>query len=301
MRILIQNLLINGILLISVLIARAFSISDGDFASWTIFHTNTDDPYVSGPPPNTSIGSGGQLSSGGNPGSCLEITHTFTTGDASFTGGIKTDFTYDPAAQGPILGLSVAADIDASTTGAGGSSAWQLIISQGGRRFYSVPFAEFPTPTGWVRVSISGLTPTNFDTNPFAHVGGVTPDGNQPNFSSSGGPMQFGFAFGNRVIGAGTLNNTFHLDNFSVASDYPVIIAIAQESNNIRLTWTTIAAKTNFIQATSGTANNGFTDDFLDVSPPIVVLGTGDVITNFLDVGAVTNKSARYYRVRVVP
>lgn len=294
-------LLVIVLLFIGALTASAFSVLDGDFSSWTIFHTNTDDPYVAGTGPNTSTGSGQRLSSGGNPGSCLQITHTFTYGDASFTGGIKTDFSYDPATQGPILGLSVAADIEASTTGSSGSSAWQLVISQSGRLYYSVPFAGFPTPTGWIRVSASGLTPTNFDTNPFAYVDNVTPDRNQPDFSSSGGVMQFGFAFGNRVLGPGTLNNTFLLDNFSVVSDDPVITAIVQETNSIRLTWTTIATKTNFIQATTGANDGGITNNFSDISPPIVVPGAGDVVTNFLDVGAVTNSPERYYRVRVVP
>ena len=63
----------------------------------------------------------------------------------------------------------------------------------------------------------------------------------------------------------------------------------------------TIAGKTNVVQVTGGDGNGGFTNSFLDLSPPIIVPGSGPVGTNYLDNGGATNVPARYYRVRMVP
>ena len=39
----------------------------------------------------------------------------------------------------------------------------------------------------------------------------------------------------------------------------------------------------------------------MNISPNIVITGNGDIITNYLDIGAVTNWPARFYRVRLTP
>ena len=72
------------------------------------------------------------------------------------------------------------------------------------------------------------------------------------------------------------------------------ITAVAQEGNDLRITWTMGSGKTNVLQQadTLGGASN-FTDAF-------TVLTVGSV-TNYLDVGAVTNAPARSYRVRLGP
>ena len=81
----------------------------------------------------------------------------------------------------------------------------------------------------------------------------------------------------------------------------PLVTAITRESSDIRVTWTTTAGKTNVVQVTSGGTNGGFTNNFLDLSPPIIVPGSGQVGTNYLDSGGATNLPTRYYRVRLVP
>ena len=40
---------------------------------------------------------------------------------------------------------------------------------------------------------------------------------------------------------------------------------------------------------------------FTNISPNVVVTGNGDAATNYLDVGAATNYSSRFYRVRLAP
>jgi hypothetical protein len=40
------------------------------------------------------------------------------------------------------------------------------------------------------------------------------------------------------------------------------------------------------------------TGTFIDLSPLILLQGTGDVATNYLDSEAITNAPARFYRIR---
>ena len=78
------------------------------------------------------------------------------------------------------------------------------------------------------------------------------------------------------------------------------ITAIGIEGNNIRITWVTGGGRTNIVQVTVGSGGT-FTTNFVNLSPLIILPGSGDVITNYLDVGGATNAPARYYRVRLVP
>ena len=77
------------------------------------------------------------------------------------------------------------------------------------------------------------------------------------------------------------------------------ITAITRETNNIRITWTTYAGKTNALQRTAGAPDGSYqTNAFTDIFTATNTVGT---TTNYLDVGGATNKPARYYRVRLVP
>jgi len=75
------------------------------------------------------------------------------------------------------------------------------------------------------------------------------------------------------------------------------ITAITRETNNIRITWSTSASKTNVLESTAGTAGN-YSNNFAAI---FTVTNTVGTITNYLDIGAATNFPARYYRVRLVP
>jgi hypothetical protein len=78
----------------------------------------------------------------------------------------------------------------------------------------------------------------------------------------------------------------------------PRITAITQESNDIRVIWTTIAGKTNFLQRSAGTTDDNYSTNYADIFIVTNVVGSA---TNYLDNGAVTNFPASYYRVRLVP
>jgi len=79
------------------------------------------------------------------------------------------------------------------------------------------------------------------------------------------------------------------------------ITSIAQQGNDLLITWKMGPGLTNALQATSGAidgsyANNGFTDIFVVTNNFIP-----GAVTNYLDVGGATNRPSRYYRVRLVP
>lgn len=75
------------------------------------------------------------------------------------------------------------------------------------------------------------------------------------------------------------------------------ITGVAQEGNDIRVTWIMGSGKTNALQATTGDVTGGFTNNFADL---FIATNTVGTTTNYLDVGA-ASVPARYYRVRLIP
>ena len=79
----------------------------------------------------------------------------------------------------------------------------------------------------------------------------------------------------------------------SDASAPPVILSLTPSNNDLVVTWSGTGGTTNFIQARTNVV-----DAFSDLSSEIVLDGSGRVTNSYLDVGALTNAPARYYRVR---
>jgi PKD repeat protein len=79
------------------------------------------------------------------------------------------------------------------------------------------------------------------------------------------------------------------------------IISTVQRTTDVVVTWTTAGGRTNAVQASGGDASGGYTNAFADISGWIIIAGSGDVTTNYVDSGGATNVPARYYRVRLVP
>lgn len=74
------------------------------------------------------------------------------------------------------------------------------------------------------------------------------------------------------------------------------IISVAQEGDDIRVTWATAGGRTNLVQATSDLEGG-----YSNISPNILITGSGDTTTNFVDAGGAANAPSRYYRIRLVP
>jgi hypothetical protein len=72
---------------------------------------------------------------------------------------------------------------------------------------------------------------------------------------------------------------------------------LTREGNNIRVTWIMGSGRTNVLQRTFGGLGGSIANSFTDLSTVI----TTSSITNYLDLGVVTNAPAAYYRVRIGP
>jgi hypothetical protein len=80
------------------------------------------------------------------------------------------------------------------------------------------------------------------------------------------------------------------------------IASIALQGSNVVLSWTGTGGSTNQVQTTGGDASGDYvTNGFVNLGAPLNLIGTGQVTTNYIDVGGATNQPARYYRIRVVP
>lgn len=75
------------------------------------------------------------------------------------------------------------------------------------------------------------------------------------------------------------------------------IISAAKTNLNVRVTWSTVGGH-NYVLQTNGDLGAG---TFADFGPVISVGGTDEGTTNYLDPGAATNHSSRFYRIRLAP
>jgi hypothetical protein len=114
---------------------------------------------------------------------------------------------------------------------------------------------------------------------------------------------------GNTVLAANTNENWsvgdfLGLDNdgnnLYDAADFAInpyrILGATKEGNNFRVTWQTAGGRKDTMLA-SGAVNGSYSN----LSSTITIPGLGVVTTNYLDVGAVTNKPGKFYRVTNVP
>ena len=142
-------------------------------------------------------------------------------------------------------------------------------------------------------VSCSATLALNLATDPFAswqsQYFGCT---NCPNAAPDADPFGKGMSNTNQFLAG--LNPT------NPASALRIISAV-QQGSDVLVTWTTAGAHTNAVQATTGDGNGGYATNFIDLSGPIIIPGSGDATNNYTDVGGVTNGPSRYYRVRLVP
>jgi fibronectin type 3 domain-containing protein len=78
------------------------------------------------------------------------------------------------------------------------------------------------------------------------------------------------------------------------------VISITETGSDVVIEWQAGGGKTNVVQATSG-AGDSYATNFLDISSPIIISGSGDVITNYPDIGGATNTPLHFYRIRLGP
>jgi hypothetical protein len=104
------------------------------------------------------------------------------------------------------------------------------------------------------------------------------------------------------AFGIGRANGVDTIDNISLetpsTSQLPFqITSIVEQGSDINLTWQTSGGQTDVVQAVNGDVSGAF----VDISGSIVIQGSGSQVTNYVDVGAAANQTARFYRVRLGP
>jgi hypothetical protein len=85
------------------------------------------------------------------------------------------------------------------------------------------------------------------------------------------------------------------------SASYFHIVSVTRETNNMRVKWTTQGGHTNRVYVSTGAAGGGYTNNFGNLSPFIIIPGTGASTTNYLDVGGATNGPGRYYHIGQIP
>jgi hypothetical protein len=201
----------SNALTFKVVAPSVVTVSDADFAAWSSFSFVTDDPNTVTPGPGTSVSSAARVVTGGNPDAYFGTIGTVNLGDRLWTGGVKSDFLYDPAQSGSVVSISVNADGTLFTNGATG---WKVVVEQGGVRFYSVVSGVFSG--GWSNASLSGLTADSFDSNPLAGWVGAVSLKSPPDFGSAASPLKFGVVFEGTVIGGSSVTHGAGIDNVVV-------------------------------------------------------------------------------------
>jgi hypothetical protein len=84
------------------------------------------------------------------------------------------------------------------------------------------------------------------------------------------------------------------------ASVFGIISGVSTGANFV-ITWKTAGIRTNVLQATNGRLGVGYSNNFQDISGPIIINVVGDTTTNYTDVGGATNRPVRFYRIRLGP
>jgi PKD repeat protein len=74
------------------------------------------------------------------------------------------------------------------------------------------------------------------------------------------------------------------------------ILSAAGAQNGLLVTWMCGGGRTNILQTATD-----LNTPWSNLSPNLILPGSGDVITNYLDVGTLTNTPGRFYRVRLAP
>ncbi len=85
------------------------------------------------------------------------------------------------------------------------------------------------------------------------------------------------------------------------ASVFRILSVVPQTNGDMMITWATGAGPTNVVQATDGNGSGGYSTNFMDISGPLAIPGSGNATNSFRDTGGATNNPSRYYRIRLGP
>ena len=149
-----------------------------------------------------------QTTSGGNPGNYLGIQNTSNNEGISalvfFSGS-----TFNPSTQGAVTSINLS--LDAIRFG-GNGQGFSPAVRQGGVNYLVVP-ENTTYPASWSNGAWTNLTASSFQA--------VWTNSSNPDFSLTGGPIEFGFSNTNSALGFRVTSSGY--DNFSVTVNYTPI------------------------------------------------------------------------------
>lgn len=160
--------------------------------------------------------SAGQILLGGNPGSAYRSEHQY------FVGGYSIQhigsLSYNPSSQGAIQSLDIAYDYTQLPPSANapitGGHRHGMALAQNGTVFFQNFAGPLSSVRAWQTISNTGLTAADF----------ISDSITMPDFSTSGGQINFGFFTGNTGVG-----NVLHI-TASGTDNYRVTIRSAAPS-----------------------------------------------------------------------
>ena len=161
-----------------------------------------------------------------------------------------------------------------NTSGIAGTLLGELVLTQSGLSFQTASTNQDPFVTWQYQYFTSGEL--------------ANPAFSGPNAD----PLGKGISNTNQFLLG--LNPTNPASVFRITSGVPT-------GANFVVTWKTAGIRTNVLQATNGRPGAGYSNNFQDISGPIIINVLGDTTTNYTDVGGATNRPVRFYRIRLGP
>lgn len=205
-----------GLLLVCTSVSAQPDLEESDFplADWTAIgpFASTDDVLMMGSFDFR------RAMTGGNPGAFLEtdlLLPTVSAGSIAYWVALISDtLSWNPS-ETPLERIDF--DIDGLRGDGPGNRIFTLAVQQGDFVWGAVTRRFFLTEDGWTPLSLSCLTAEDFDPMPLNRLDGQ-PD--HPDFSASGGPLNFGLLFGQSCPSSSdcrsALLRTLGVDNFQV-------------------------------------------------------------------------------------
>jgi hypothetical protein len=183
--------------------------SDADFAdaNWTT--TKVYDTTTAGDATITAT----QQTGGGNPGTFRETTQHWT-GSSGVSSGLEaahllSSAIHDPARDGAIDHIDMSFDVIViSQQGGTPGIATFPLLKQNGAYFQHF---DAGNPVVWTHKTFSGLVASDFVNASAAGTGPLNPD-----FSSSGAPIQFGYGTANGSATSVPMTTVSGIDNWNV-------------------------------------------------------------------------------------
>ena len=150
--------------------------------------------------------------------------------------------------------------------------------------YTNIDWIDAGTMSGWVKPTLAGggwSVGNGWATPP------VIPAGGSLQLTWQGEPGGSPPAPGNLAVNGVTVGDCGSASFF--------FTKIVRSGTNMVLTWTTVGGTTNHLQAGSSLTGTNWTD----LTGPLVISGSGSVLTNWVHVGGATNRGAVFYRLMV--